>query len=247
MKKGTGLLVFCAAFFLLSCGLEDIPILDPVPQSNVRQDMNNRATVQIPSYYSGSPLSRFEIYYRIYVSDVLQASTTTDTYSAINSALASHYSTFRSYIDSTTHLSIDMDSIFQGRGYKNLYIEGDRYASSVLTPSVQGSTLVFDFSSSKVPTMTIGSNEYTLWRSNGGGLFSPQPPDRLFFNREELYRESNINNTINADVENKSGITGGRYYTYAAMFITAVGVNPATFSNIYSTPALIHVFLLPDR
>jgi hypothetical protein len=95
--------------------------------------------------------------------------------------------------------------------------------------------------------MRAGSSEYTLWRSDGGGLFSPRP-DRLFRNREELYRSENINNpTINADVQGKSGVTdGSRLYTYAAMFIVAVGVNTASYSNIYSTPALIHVFQLPD-
>jgi hypothetical protein len=66
-------------------------------------------------------------------------------------------------------------------------------------------------------------------------------------NKEALWRVENINDKTNADVVNKSGITPDeRHYTYAAMFIVAVGINAASYSNIYSTPALIHVFQLPD-
>jgi hypothetical protein len=88
---------------------------------------------------------------------------------------------------------------------------------------------------------------YVLWRSDGGGLFSPRP-DRYFVNSRELWAPENISNQINADVVNKANLPDGdRRYTYAAMFIVAVGVNPASYSNIYSTPSLIHVFRLPDQ
>ena len=94
--------------------------------------------------------------------------------------------------------------------------------------------------------MTLGNNTYILWRSDGGGLFNPMP-DRYFINSNELSSPDNINDQINADVANKADIPeGGMRYTYAAMFIVAVGFNPSTYSNIYSTPSLIHVFLLPD-
>jgi len=234
------------AIFFCACGIEDYPVIPPIPQSNIIQQFNDRSTVLVPNDYAGTPFTNFAIFYRIYVSDTPQSSITESIYSAINPTLASDYNVFKGYIDSTTTINANMDSLFQGRGYKYLDLQGDVSIFSVLSSSVFGTTLVFDFSSSRAPSMTAGSNTYTLWRSNGNGLFSPRP-DRLFRNREELYRSDNINSTINADVVEKSGVAdGSRLYTYAAMFIVAVGVNTVSYSNIYSTPALIHVFQLPD-
>jgi hypothetical protein len=238
-------LAFIASLFLCTCGLEDYPLISPVPQSNITQVMNNHATVRLPNNYAGTPFTNFAVFYRIYVSNVLQATTTSSSYSAINSALASDYNSFSTYIDSTTLVNTDMDALFQGRGYKYLNLQGNNI-SAVLSSSVLGTNLDFDFASSKAPTMTVGSTVYTLWRSDGNGLFTPRP-DRLFMNKEELWRTENINDKTNADVVNKSDIQAGdKRYTYAAMFITAVGINTASYSNIYSTPSLIHVFQLPD-
>ena len=239
--------VFVVNFAMLlgACGIEDFPVLPPIPQSNVTQQFNDRATVYIPNEYAGTSFTNFAIFYRIYVSDTPQTSTSSESiFSTINPILAADYNAFKSYIDSTTAVNIDMDRVFQNRGYKYLDLQpNDNILSS---SSLFGTSLVFDFSSSRSPTMRAGSSEYTLWRSDGGGLFSPRP-DRLFRNREELYRSDNIGPTINADVVEKTGVAdGSRLYTYAAMFIVAVGVNPASYSNIYSTPAFIHVFQLPD-
>jgi len=241
--------VFCS-LLLWSCGIEDIPFIDPIPQGNITQAMNNRAFVRIPADSPGATFTNFAVFYRIYVSDTLQASTTsTSVYSAINSTLASDYNSFSGYIDSTTQVNVDMERVFQNRRYRYLVLEDTNpinKINTVLSESSFGQSLVFDFSSSKRPTMTLENNTYTLWRSDGGGLFSPRP-DRYFLNSNELSSPDNINDQINADVVNKTGIPdGGMRYTYVAMFIVAVGFNPSTYSNIYSTPSLIHVFLLPD-
>jgi hypothetical protein len=229
-----------------ACGIEDYPVIPPIPQSNITQQFNDRAIVRIPNDYTDTSFTNFAIYYRIYVSDTPQSSITESIYSTINPNLSSDYNAFKSYIDSTTTVNVDMDRIFRNRGYKFLNLQDDYSIFSVLSSSVFGATVEFNFSSSRDPSMTVvGANTYVLWRSNDNGLYSPRP-DRLFRNREELYRSDNLNSTINADVVGKSGVPEGRLYTFAAMFIVAVGVNPATYSNIYSTPALIHVFQLPD-
>jgi hypothetical protein len=139
-----------------------------------------------------------------------------------------------------------MNSLFQGKGYKYLVLENDNNINNVLGQSSLGQSLVFDFTSSKRPSISLGNNTYVLWRSNGGGLFSPKP-DRYFVNSRELWNSENISSQINADVTNKANLPDSDMrYTYAAMFIVAVGINPASYSNIYSTPSLIHVFQLPD-
>jgi hypothetical protein len=240
-------IIFVSLSFFWACGIEDVPFINPIPQGNVIQTLNNRAVIRIPEDYDIATFSYFAVFYRIYASDIPQASTTINSYSAINSILASDYNYFSGYIDSTTQVNVNMDSLFQGRGYKYLILENGNSISNVLEQSSWGQSLVFDFTSSKRPTMTIGNNTYTLWRSDGGGLFSPRP-DRYFVNSQELWNPENINSQINADVVNKANLPDGdRRYTYAAMFIVAVGINPASYSNIYSTPSLIHVFQLPDQ
>jgi hypothetical protein len=248
LKSHKIILIFLLSVFLWACGIEDIPYIDPIPQGNITQVMNNRAVVRIPADSPGTTFTNFAVFYKIYVSDIPQASTiSTSSFSAINSTLASDYNNFRVYIDSTTQVNVNMDTLFQNRGYKYLVFEDpDTNINTILSESSFGQSLEFDFSSSKRPTMTLGKTNYVLWRSDGGGLFSPRP-DRYFVNSEELWNPANINNQTNADVVNKANLPdSGRRYTYAAMFIMAVGVNPASYSNIYSTPSLIHVFLLPD-
>jgi len=241
-------LLFIFSFFLCACGIEDIPFIDPIPQGNIVQAMNNRAVVRIPSESPGTTFTNFSVFYRIYVSDTLQQSTTTNVYSAINSTLVSDYNYFNGYINSTTQVNVDMNTVFQNRGYKYLVLEEPNInnINTVLSESSLGQSLIFDFSSFTRPTLTLGNNTYVLWRSDGGGLFSPRP-NRYFVNNNELSNPDNINNQINADVVNKANLSSSdRRYTYAAMFIVAVGINPSSYSNIYSTPSLIHVFLLPD-
>jgi len=241
------LFVICL-FFICSCGIEDYPYINPIPQGNIVQTMNNRAVIRIPRDSPGTTFTNFAVFYRIYVSDtLLQSTTSTSSYSAINSTLASDYSYFNGYINSTTQVNVNMDSLFQNRGYKYLVLEDpNNNISTVLSESSLGQSLIFDFTSFKRPTMSLGSNTYVLWRSDGGGLFSPRP-DRYFVNSGELRNPNNINNQINADVVNKANIADSEMrYTYAAMFIMAVGINPASYSNIYSTPSLIHVFQIPD-
>ena len=249
MLKSCGMiLVLVAAFSFFACGIEDFPFIGPVPQDNVTPVMNNRATVRIPNNYDGSPFSHFDIYYRIYVSDTPQASTESGTFSAINPALASDHNVFNPYIDSTTQVNVNMETLFRGRGYYLLALQDDQALGSVLSSSVWGTELVFDFSSGRAPTMTAGGTSYILWRSISpgvGGLRNDPQPDRLFRNRIEL--SETITPEINADVVNKADIAPSiRRYTYAAMYITAVGINVTAYSYIYSTPALIHVFLIPD-
>jgi hypothetical protein len=243
-----GLFIVLLFISLESCGLEDYPYIHPFPQSNITREFNNRAVVRIPSAsdYHSPPFDHFVVFYKIYVSDASYQSTTSDTFSSINPVLASDYNAIRPYIESDTLVNANMDSLFDGIGYKYLTLENDNM-DNVLSSSVLGNTLVFHFASNMIPTMTIGSDPpYTLYRSNGNGTFNPLPVERYFVNTDELWRNENINSNTNADVVDKSGIgNSDTRFTYAAMFIAAVGVNVNTYSYIYSTPALIHVFQLP--
>ena len=238
------------ALLLLSCGLEDFPLIYPVPQSDIQQVSNNRSVVRISSENAGTTLSHFAIFYRIYVSTTDHLATgfgNSVVYPVINPTLASDHTAVLPHIDSTTLLNQNMDRFFTDRGFEYLSLEAPHRIDSVLSSSILGSTLEFDFPSRRAPTMTIGSTVYTLWRSNGNGAFNPEP-DRLFINDVDLWSSENLNEATNRDVVDMPGIgSGDRRYIYAAMYIVGVGINVATYSFIYSTPSLIHVFQLPDK
>jgi hypothetical protein len=252
MKKPPFLLFFFPVWVLLSaCGLEDYPYIYPIPQSSIIPQMNDFAVVHVSGDNVSTSFSHFVIFYRIYASDVLEVSTTSkDTYGAINNVLSQDHNFFNRYIDSDTLVNTNLDTLFRGREYKYLEISPDSGDSidNVLSGTVLGSRLEFDFSSSqKYPTMTKitpsgTSGPYTLWRSNGSGLFMPRP-DRYFVNSDELRKRENINSQYNADVADKAG--SGNLYAYAALYIAGVGIDTGTYSYVYRTPSLIHVFLLP--
>ena len=238
------ILILMLSLVLISCGPEDYPYIESVPQSNVVQQFNDRARVQLPATNTQF-FRNYIIFYRIYVSDISIPSTTTLTFSTINQTLFLNHNNFRSHIDSDTLVNFNLDQLFSARNYKYLELENFNI-DTVLNTSAFGSVLEFDFTPGKAPTMQVsGGPVYTLLRSRGNGAFDPIPSDRYFIHRDELWREENINPRMNADVENNNNMGGGRRYTYAAMYIAAIGIND-TYSYIYSTPSLIHVFLLPD-
>jgi len=246
-SHGKTIIIGLTAFlFLGACGIEDYPVIDPIPQASITQQMNDRAVVRIPNSYGNSPFSHFAVFYKIYISDIPQVSTTIGSYSTINPILATDYNSFASYIDSTTLVNTNMFSLFDGRGYKYLCIEGGQNISNILTSDVWGKSVVFEFSSGRSPTVTANSITYTLWRSDNNGISKPEP-DRFFRNKDDLWKPEYIEPTVNSDVVNKPDlVAGGPRYTYAAMFITAVGVDTSLYREIYSTPSLIHVFMLPN-
>ena len=237
---------------LVSCGIEEYPYIDPVPQGNITTELNDRATVRIPGGYDDAPFSHFMIFYRIYVSDRDEGSPSTANFYTINSVLADDYNAISRYIGSETEVNVNMDSLFGGRKYRHLVLSGSDI-NSFLSYGASGKDLIFDFSfgSLKAPTMTLADRgtengaTVTLLRSNDNGAFNPLPADRYFINREDLWKSENINDNINADVVNKSNFLDPLRTTYVAMFIVAVGV--FGYTTVYSTPAFIHVFQLPDQ
>jgi len=238
--------VFCA-----SCGLDDYPFLSPIPQANVQTVMNTSAIVDLSRYDSSNiNFSYFAIFYRIFVSDMEQLAPSAGNFSVINPTLAQNFNTVLPHIDNDTSTA-NMDNLFRNMRFRHLVFANDDIGSvlntSFFNRPPEDRKLLFDFGSDQDPVMRLGNDEYILMRSNGNGSFSPRPLDRLFRNTVELRSAANINDQINADVADKANIAEAlRLHSYAAMFIVAVGFNPQTLSEFYSTPALIHVFQLPN-
>ena len=247
LKFTLTLAVAFAALFFGACGvLEGEPFIEPVREADITRQLNDRAVINLARYPSGqNAFSHFAILYRIYVSDIHMPATTADTFSRINPTLQADFSVLSRYIDSETLVGVNMHNVFSARNFRYLALEGANI-NYVLRTAI-GYTINFDFSQSQgVPVLRIGAQEHVLVRATGhpgAGSFSPHP-DRRFVNSIQLRNSDYINPNFSADVVDRTGVADRRF-TYVAMFIVAVGMDPNTFTNVYSTPSLIHVFQLP--
>jgi hypothetical protein len=240
----------------VSCGIESYLYLAPIDEGNISHQLNTSATVIFPPRDSfmaqfGNYFTHFTIYYRIYVSDINQTGSieTDEIRSSINSALYSDFSYFKSYTTSDT-TTTSIGPLFRNRNYYPLWLYNNDI-EGILDSDALGRTMTVDFTPTQAlyPVLSFGNTEvYSLYRSNGNDygytLFNPLP-DRYFINSTELNRSENITSSLNADVVNKSGISGERY-TYVSMYIVAAGVD-TNFTPIYSRPTHIGIFRLPNR
>jgi hypothetical protein len=251
------LLVFLCLVFS-TCGIEDYPFLHPVPAGNITVEMNSKATISL--HTSGEFLTNddaiyfthFTIYYRIYLSNSLQAGSinNVDLMRTVNPTLASDYSAFLPYTSNeNSNASASTSTLFSGRSYRSIAVAGYTIESDVLDNTSWGHYISLDFTQTAGnPTLNIlGSQPYSayiLLRSNGSGLFTPRPVDRYFLNTTELNSSTNASTTINADVVDVSSPTGGARYAYVALYIVVTGID-GNFSPIYSAPTFIGVLRLP--
>ncbi|MDR1446839.1 MAG: hypothetical protein LBI90_08095 [Treponema sp.] len=238
---------FILALLISSCGIEDYYFLYSVPQGNIQVTLNNRATIQLPSlsadYYY---FTNFTIFYRLYISGSQESGTIQTSQASlgsINPYLSSDYFAIEPYTKSDTTVSATTGSLFKGRNFYTLELETANI-DDVLSSDVMGQTLIIDFPVTGVrPFLSIGGFSYTLYRSTGEGSFNPVP-NRYFLNTSELNSSSNVSSTVNADVANRTGISGSRF-TYAAMYIVVTGID-SNFTPIYSAPTFIGIFALPN-
>jgi hypothetical protein len=238
-----------------TCGIEDYPFLSPVPAGNVTVEMNYKATVLLPGNVE-SYFTHFTIYYRIYLSNTLEAGTinNVDIMRTINSTLASDYNVFLPYTSNdNSSTSASIGNLFTGRSYRSIAVDAVAI-ETVLVKNVWGVTLDFTETSDRgLPTLLTLSGQgqvsrvYTLLRSDGGGAFTPAPVERYFLNTSELNASANATTSINADVVDVSSpLEGAPRYAYAALYIVITGINDRTFSPVYSAPTFIGVLHLPD-
>jgi hypothetical protein len=227
---------------LFSCGIDNYIYLEPVGSGNVAVISNTYATVNLSSMSENIYFKYFALYYRIYISGLpLSGTVSTDLFTAVNSYLSSDYNAFAPYLNNTS-ISTSVDTLFTNRQHRRIALEG---ASIEDVLAVDRTTIVFDFAQNpgSTPYLQIGGQEYLLQRSNGNGIFFPEPSNRYFFNTSDLNSSANATSSVNADVAN-ADISGARY-TYVALYIVATGMDN-NFAPIYSAPTFIGVFSLPE-
>jgi len=243
------LLPLTLALLLGACGIEDYPYLPQVDADNVVGSGNSELTVQLQSIDDAytAYFSNFVIYYRIYISPVMESGQVVPSdMSRFNSYLYTDYTYFNPYTDplNDTAGSASLHSLFTNRSYYTLSLaDGD--INTVLRIS-GGAKLTLRFPiTGDDPTLTVGNTSYTLWRHLETGVNEKCEPDRLFINTEELreYAASEYAaSKINRDVQLNS--QGGNY-TYAAFYIATGGID-LNYSPIYSKPTFLGVLKLPE-
>jgi hypothetical protein len=243
-----GLCLF-SVFCFLSCGLEEYHYVDPVPSHHITRVFNQQSIIRLPDLSNATEFRHFTIYYRIYISGVLEAGEIQTSYSvlsSINPSLASDYSSLSSYFTSTT--AVNMDTVFRGRGYYSLEVQGANIDTLLNTSSFNNSLVIsFPPNPGYTPYLQLGGSvPFNLLRSNGNGSFNPLPANRYFFNAPELYTASYITSTINADTVNNSSLApAATRYSYAAMYIVVTGADP-NFTPIFSNPTFVGILRLQD-
>jgi len=246
---------FLSLFGLLSCGLEDIPYIDYIPDGTVTE---NSSSIQLPTSsaegYESAPIGyfvRFEIFYRIYISgEPLSGLINTSAIRRqINTTLDSDYQGLYNLTDktSTSANPSNLDTTFNTRRYFKLTLEEENI-DNLLGRSSLGKTLDIQFSpiNGVMPILMLNNVSYTLQRAVSGPslLFKPEP-DRYFLNHADLYATENATNDINADVAaNPQAIPESPRYTYISMYIFAIGRDYLT--TIYSQPTHLGIFRLAE-
>ncbi|MDR0554960.1 MAG: hypothetical protein LBG76_09225 [Treponema sp.] len=242
-------MLFFLGLFFCSCGIEDYLFLYPVDKGNIHLELNTRATINLPAlntneYYY---FTNFTLYYRIYISDrsLTNEINTYEDRNGINSALSSDYSVIEPYASSENVTVSNVGSLFSNRRYYALQLESANIDRVLGTGSLgRQITLEFDPFPGTRPSLTIEQQTYPLIRSTGNGSFSPVPTNRYFFNAPELNRSENVIATINADVADKTNVSGPRY-TYVSLYIVVTG-SDSNYTPIYSRPTFVGIFRLPE-
>ena len=250
------LILIISLLCLLSCGLEDVPFINYIPDGAITD--NSSARIRLPSNafegYENPPVgyfNRFEIYYRIYISgEQFSGLINTSTLRGqINSSLNSDFESLRSLTDktSTTTLPSNLDTTFGNRRYFKLALE-ETNIDTLLDRSSLGQELEIRFPTvnGEIPELTLNGSSYTLLRAvSGPGLnFNPRPENRYFQNHPDLFNRENATNNINADVASNTRTTPELRFTWVSMYIFAVGKD--YLSTIYSQPTHLGIFFLTN-
>ena len=240
-----------ALLFLLSCGIEDYPYIYPIPTGNTNQQFNNQIRVAIPNSNLGNLyFTHFAIFYRIYISDLYESTPSEANFNAINSVLNSNYNRVQPFIGNDSMGSSAIASLFSSMSYYTLELE-DHQIDSVLSTQAFNRTLIIDFPQmpGSVPILTLGTGttQYRLQRSDGGAAFELLPDNRYFVNSVDLRSPNNISDVhINMDITDNPNTTADKRHTYVSMYIVALGFDPQTYVQLYSSPIFAGVLRLPD-
>jgi hypothetical protein len=247
---------FLSIFLFISCGIEEYPYLESVRQDAITRELNVQATIPLPNI-SSSLFTHFAIYYRVYISgESILSQIQEAEMSLVNAALAQDYRNVLPYVTASTSTSgsTQIGTIFANLKYYSLYTESVNL-DNLLSNSSMGQSIIIDFApvNGRRPTISVGGGtEYVLFRTTGSerpgeARFDIRPDgNRSFINTSDLNSSAYASAaTVNNDIADNASVSGPRY-TYVSMYIVAAGHDLVTYNLIYSQPAHIGVFRLPE-
>jgi len=236
-------LFFIASLFLFSCGIEESFYLPQVPQNSVIRISYTEARINLPSIDNYYYALNYSIFYKIYISNSDPGGDiqTSAERSSINSDLSRDYDLINPSTDPISTTTSNGYNILKNRNYFELELTGADIKN--VLPKTGGTlNIIFPTAIGGNPTMSLqNGGSGNLRRSSE--LISPEPKDLYFQNSFDLSSPENANSNKNADVASQNGVTE---HAYASMYIIAVGLNPSGFTPIYSKPAHISIFKLPN-
>lgn len=224
--------------FLTTCGLEELYFL-PQP-TDVQKIANTGASIILPSISSYYYSKCYTIFYKIYTSSESINTSITDSTERgrIHPTLNNDFNSFETMASSINAMAPTADT-FKNSGFYELDFEGETGENLL---SKNGRTIFLDFRTSpgSIPLVEVdNSAEYNLLRSQD--LISPEP-GYYFQNSPDLLDSEKANREFNGDVAARAGDR----YTYVLMYIVAEGYDNARFSRIFSKPAFVNIFGLPE-
>jgi uncharacterized protein YjdB len=225
-----GAVLSITIFLSVSCGIDSYSYLPPVVSVNAT--LNSQAIISLPD-----------------APDVITIDFSTGkppniTIANQTKGLGSDYEIFyRIYLSDNMQPTLNTNTIrntanpalaTDWTAFEPYTVDSNNLSSSVLTA----------FTTRKYYSVLTDSSG-NLMRSNGNGAFNPAPSDRLFMVSDELIKKTNISAEINADVQDKSGMTDAAQYVYTSMYIIMRGFDQLTLNPFYSAPTFVNVFMLP--
>jgi len=248
---------------LLSCGLDDVPFISPIPDWGWSHSVTGTTTIRLPSGGDegyGEYFRNFIIFYRIYLSTVLEPADIINEpgqRSSINPTLNTDFGHFVRLTDHTdaTVSTAGLDTTFINRGFLRLNLEGAD-VDTVLGRGSLGAAMRIVFAQEFMgqrPRLILNDDRtYYLRRAEHSprfGEFDPEPSgDLSFLNHPALRHGPNVTEQINADVVNRTGVPEiDIQHSYVLMYMVAEGrglTTPPT--RVFSQPTFLGIFMLPN-
>jgi len=262
-----------SGWFLLSCGLENVPFIDRVWDPMETEIFGARG-IHLPDrsragFGSDESFSHFVIFYRLYASNQLPSHIDIGSRSqlaAINSHLDTDVFALRSWVDPTNNNvnTAGVQNFFMNtRGFFRLELEGTTPIggrNGLLGQSSLGNILEINFDDvpGQPPHLLLRDRngvllrQYDLRRAGGGrdGFnFEPLPEfggALPFLNHPDLRYQGNRTADINADMANWFPPLGAEE-TYVLMYIAAAGLSfDVPPRPVFSQPTYLGIFRLPN-
>jgi hypothetical protein len=231
---------------LLSCGIDDVIFLEPVESSDVFVTSLTNGELRLPRNDSNSYFQNYMIYYRIYTSNFNAPGTPSSSQDLnnINQKLESDYASLSNYTNENSTSTSNMDTIFETRGYYQLYASVDNtngIAMNDLLDSPSDRVLInLSFTNpSSPPIMTVSKNTNTYVLFRVPNKFTVLP-DRLIILSDDLIDK------VSSDTNKDVSLGTNSEYAYISLYIIACGIDNS-YSTIYSRPTHVGIFQLPKK